>query len=92
MSLLVLGLNHNTAPLELRERLTVDKEQLKDALAQLARFASQGVILSTCNRLEIYPHEDDETDLLGLSGRLASFLSGSLHERGTACQFGFSVG
>ena len=72
MSLLVLGLNHHTAPLELRERLTIDKEQLKDALAQLTQYASQGVILSTCNRLEIYSHEEDETDL---AGRLASFLA-----------------
>ena len=72
MSLLVLGLNHHTAPLELRERLTIDREQLKDAMAQLTQFAGQGVILSTCNRMEIYSHEEDETDL---SGRLASFLS-----------------
>jgi len=72
LSLLVLGLNHHTAPLELRERLTIDKEQLKDALAQLSKYASQGVILSTCNRLEIYSHEEDETDL---AGRLASFLA-----------------
>ncbi len=54
MTLLVLGLNHRTAPLELRERLTIDSEQLPAALDALARQVAPGVILSTCNRLEIY--------------------------------------
>lgn len=54
MTLLVLGLNHRTAPLELRERLTIDSEQLPSALDALARQVAPGVILSTCNRLEIY--------------------------------------
>ena len=41
MSLLVLGLNHHTAPLELRERLTIDREQLKDALARLTQVGTK---------------------------------------------------
>ena len=54
MTLLVLGLNHRTAPLELRERLTVDPERLPAALDALAARVAPGVILSTCNRLEVY--------------------------------------
>ena len=54
MTLLVLGLNHRTAPLELRERLTVDPERLPAALDSLAARVAPGVILSTCNRLEVY--------------------------------------
>ena len=54
MTLLVLGLNHRTAPIELRERLTIDSEQLPAALHSLAGRVAPGVILSTCNRLEIY--------------------------------------
>ena len=54
MTLLVLGLNHRTAPIELRERLTIDSEQLPAALYSLAERVAPGVILSTCNRLEIY--------------------------------------
>ncbi|MSQ07177.1 MAG: glutamyl-tRNA reductase [Dehalococcoidia bacterium] len=54
MSFLVLGLNHRTAPLELREQLSVEKEQLAPALERLRQHVDQGVVLSTCNRLEVY--------------------------------------
>ena len=54
MSLLVLGVNHRTAPVEVRERLTIDEGSLPSALDSLASQVSPGVILSTCNRLEIY--------------------------------------
>ncbi len=53
MSLLVLGLNHRTAALDLRERLTIEKEQLAPSLELLSRYVEQGFIVSTCNRLEI---------------------------------------
>ena len=54
MSLFVLGLNHRTAPVDLRERLAIDGNNLPQALESLARQVAPGVILSTCNRLEIY--------------------------------------
>ena len=54
MTLLVFGLNHRTAPLELREKLAMEPERLPSALESLARQVAPGVILSTCNRLEIY--------------------------------------
>ena len=50
MTLLALGLNHRTSPIELREQMTVDRERLEDSLDALSKFVKQGVILSTCNR------------------------------------------
>jgi glutamyl-tRNA reductase len=54
--LLLLGLNHTTAPLDVRERLAFDAPQLRRAIELLrARFAeSEAVLLSTCNRVELY--------------------------------------
>ena len=72
MNLLVLGLNHRTAPLELRERLTLEKDQLAGSLELLAQYVEHGVILSTCNRLEVYVF--DRSDI-GLVGRVGAFLS-----------------
>jgi len=56
MSLFALGLNHTTAPLAVRERVTFGAEVLADALRELAatRMAREAVILSTCNRTEVY--------------------------------------
>lgn len=52
--LLVLGVNHRTAAVSVRERLAVAGAALPAALAALQRQVGPGVILSTCNRLEIY--------------------------------------
>jgi len=56
MTLYALGLNHQTAPLALRERVAFHAEVLGDALAQLTRRrgAAEAAILSTCNRTELY--------------------------------------
>ena len=56
MSVVVIGLNHRTAPLDLLERLTVDDAHLGKALGDVAgrEHVSEAVILSTCNRTEIY--------------------------------------
>jgi glutamyl-tRNA reductase len=61
LSLLVLGLNHRTAPVELREKLAINRDALGLSLKLLAGYAQQGVILSTCNRLEVYSFEEAET-------------------------------
>lgn len=57
MEFLVVGLNHRTAPLELRERLSVTAAQLPGALMAMAEQGLPGVILSTCNRSEFYTLE-----------------------------------
>jgi glutamyl-tRNA reductase len=53
--LYALGLNHQTAPLDVRERVVFHVERLRDALTEMKRgLASEAAILSTCNRTELY--------------------------------------
>src|SRR4051794_3699577 len=56
MSVVVVGLSHRTAPLELLERMAVPDERLPKALADLVArdFVSEAVVLSTCHRIEVY--------------------------------------
>lgn len=56
MHVLSIGLNHTTAPVEVRERAAVAAEHLDDALKDIAKCAEieEATILSTCNRTEIY--------------------------------------
>jgi len=56
MTLYALGLNHQTAPLEIRERVAFAAHALENALGELVRgrSASEAAILSTCNRTEVY--------------------------------------
>ena len=73
MSLLVLGLDHRTAPVDLRERLSVERDQLPDALRQLSEYVPQSAIISTCNRTEVYVYDPDD---IGLVGRVGNFMIG----------------
>jgi glutamyl-tRNA reductase len=56
MSVVVVGLSHRSAPVELRERFAFAEARIPDALQQLREsgLATEGVVLSTCNRVEIY--------------------------------------
>ncbi len=56
MSLLVFGLNHRTAPIDVRERIVFDAQRLPQALAALGALTgiNEGLIVSTCNRTEVY--------------------------------------
>jgi glutamyl-tRNA reductase len=56
MTLLALGLNHQTAPVALRERVAFDRETVPTALAALRGVdgVDEVAILSTCNRIELY--------------------------------------
>ena len=67
MEFLVVGLNHRTAPVEVRELLSLNKEQLPDALTAMNGQGVGGVILSTCNRSEFYTLEvpDNASDRPG---------------------------
>jgi glutamyl-tRNA reductase len=61
MAIKVVGVNHRTAPLEVRERFAHGAHEVPGALARvLAAGASGGVLLSTCNRTEFYLVADDE--------------------------------
>ncbi|MCH8207166.1 MAG: glutamyl-tRNA reductase, partial [Chloroflexi bacterium] len=50
----LVGLNHRSAPVAVLERVSFTKEQLTDALPKLVAHVGEGVVLSTCNRTEIY--------------------------------------
>jgi len=56
MKILVVGLNHKSAPIEIRERLAYDAAGAVEALRQLKNkfHESEFVLLSTCNRVELY--------------------------------------
>ncbi len=56
MSVVVVGANHRTAPLDLLEQMTVDADRLPKLLDALgsAEHISEAVVLSTCNRTEVY--------------------------------------
>ena len=55
MNFILLGINHKTAPIELREQVAIARENLADAARTLAGYAGvrEAMILSTCNRVEI---------------------------------------
>ena len=50
MQLMVIGLNHKTAPVDVRERFSIPKEALRKGLANLAEYSgiNEAVVLSTC--------------------------------------------
>jgi glutamyl-tRNA reductase len=75
MKLAVTGLNHTTAPVEVRERLAFDPARLTEVAAELRRIPglNENVILSTCNRVEIAVTAEDSLDVRGM---LEEFLSG----------------
>jgi len=62
MALVTLGINHRTAPVELRERIAFTPERIPEAFAELkvTSGASEAAILSTCNRTELYLAGDDD--------------------------------
>ncbi|MFC2302118.1 MAG: glutamyl-tRNA reductase, partial [Selenomonas artemidis] len=61
MRLLTLGLNHRTAPVEVRERVSFSREELRSGLVNLGEYdgLSGLVVLSTCNRTEFYAAVED---------------------------------
>jgi glutamyl-tRNA reductase len=56
MNIAVVGLSHKTAPVEIREKISIPEAQIEKAIAQLCNYPhiEEVAILSTCNRLEIY--------------------------------------
>ena len=65
MTLWVLGINHQTAPVDLRERVAFDAGNLPAALASLRALSevSEAALLSTCNRTELYAIARDSESL-----------------------------
>ena len=90
MEILLIGLNHRTAPLELRERIAFSPDQARRASTELRErgILEETLVLSTCNRSELYgvPPEMAKDSASDLEAFLASFhrlppheLNGSLY-------------
>ncbi|AKA37067.1 glutamyl-tRNA reductase [Yersinia ruckeri] len=65
MTLLALGINHKTAPVSLRERVTFSPDTIDRALNSLLQqpLVQGGVVLSTCNRTELYLSVEQQENL-----------------------------
>src|SRR5690554_4369831 len=61
MTILAIGINHTTATVDVREKVAFQPEQLEHALQSLVQqgSVSESVIVSTCNRTELYCHTKD---------------------------------
>jgi len=75
MRLTLIGINHESAPLTIREKVSISADKLGDSLTFLRSYVPQGVILSTCNRTEVYltggdGHGDEKAGLAFLDARL----------------------
>ena len=64
MNFLLVGMNHRTAPVEVRERMNIDESRLGPAVSDLVRRSgiSEGLILSTCNRVEVVISAQEQVD------------------------------
>lgn len=76
MPILALGLTHREAPVEFRERLAISPSHLQEAIDRLDGFVSEGVILSTCNRTEVYAQVGHQASGQRELGRFLAELSG----------------
>ncbi|MDF2460076.1 MAG: hemA [Nitrospira sp.] len=74
MHIVVVGLSHKTAPVEIREKLAVPESRLGEALTRLCAYQGirEGILLSTCNRVEVYAVVED---LEAGYGRIQEFLA-----------------
>jgi len=80
--LVVVGLSHHTAPIDVRERLLLPDDRQTDLLHVMAQAPSEALLISTCNRVELYVvgpgtdlHERTRTALTGAAGNdLAPYL------------------
>jgi len=76
VALILVGVNHTTAPIEVREKLAFRPWEALHSLGRLKaqRLIREGVVLSTCNRTEIYAVEENEGALERISGLLSDRL------------------
>src|SRR3954470_24512323 len=76
MSIVLVGLNHKTAPVAVRERLTFSDEACAAGLRALVdgQLVREGLIVSTCNRVEVLTATAAESTLEGAE-RISRFLS-----------------
>ena len=83
MSLVVTGVSHKTAPVEVRERLAFAKDALPESLRSLVdgRVVREGMILSTCNRVELLV-DVDPARLAEARARVSEFFTTRAEDSG----------
>jgi glutamyl-tRNA reductase len=81
--IVIVGLNHRTAPIDVRESVAFENSYVAEALDRLHGCPSilEGVILSTCNRVEVIAAASDENSALG---EITSFLAAQKAQRHAA--------
>lgn len=95
MQLLVLGLNHKTAPVEVRERFSLSEDKIRSGLENMDNYVDimEAVVLSTCNRSELYAVIEEEDggidmarqfflDMAGVDDEISSYLYTYSHRDG----------
>ncbi len=83
MNFLIVGLNHKSAPIEIREKLSFPSTTIQEPLTKLCslKAINEGVILSTCNRVEVMGVTNDvDKGLWQMKSFLSSFHSISMSE------------
>lgn len=75
MSIFCLGVNHKTAPVELRERLAIAEKSIPQHLSEICEMenVTEAVVLSTCNRVEVYGASENP---VGALDALAEYMVG----------------
>lgn len=81
MPLILLGFNHKIAPVDIREKFSFSDSMLRDALTSLVDgcMVEEGVILSTCNRTEVYTFGPSGRECLEKSNELLAAHGSSTH-------------
>ncbi len=81
MNFKLIGVNHVSAPLEMRERLAVSEAQLPDAVQTLVKQpgVDEGMVLSTCNRVEVLTSTRPGADLRGFLSNYFGLNAETLH-------------
>ena len=82
MALILVGVSHATAPIEVREKLALRPWEALHSLARLRedRLIREGVVLSTCNRTEIYAVEENDAAVSRISTLLSTRLGNDAAE------------
>lgn len=58
----LVGVNYSTTPIKFREKFAIGTDKLHDSLLLLQHYVPHGIILSTCNRTEIYAVDNESTE------------------------------
>lgn len=82
MHFVVIGLSHKTAPLEFRERLAFSEEKTSELLGKFLQeeHVQEGMMVSTCNRVEVYLVSRQAREAVGVATKLLSEWGGMAEE------------